>query len=224
MEKTPPIPQDMVPCLGTYFTSKEFDDDLAALFEEVQQAEHLALAEKAAKQAESSQPSYDIRSVIQFFKNAIEDTDECKEILSKITDEQIEASVRTGLEDIRKASTGVKKENELNKKEIVELFKRMITKEFELINNEYFPGQRPVPEVEEVKKIISKFSPAEHEEPFVQGQSGEDSKAKIEEPAEKKEDSSVVRELVVENKEGQEQAKTQTEKEIVKFAKYVIFI
>ena len=142
MEKKPPIPEDMVKCLSGYFTSKEFEDDLSALFEEVQQAEYAANPDRAKSHAEVSHPHYELGSVIKFFSYAIEDTDECKDIISKITPEQIEAAVKLELEDVRKtAGTAAKNENELNKKEIVEVFRRMIKKEFDHINMEYFPDQ-----------------------------------------------------------------------------------
>ncbi len=139
-KKLPPIPEDMVGCLQSYFNSKEFDDDLGALFEEVQQIEHSANPEKAAKQAEMSQPLYGFDSVVTFFKNAIEDTDECKDILKNITEEQIKVSAKKELDEIRKNATNPPKdETQVNKKEVVEIFKYMIMNEFKHINSE-FPG------------------------------------------------------------------------------------
>ncbi len=140
MEKKPPIPEDMVKCLSGYFVSKEFEDDLSALFEEVQQSEYSTNPDRAKAHAEVSQPHSEMASVVQFFMNAIEDTDECKDIISKISREQVETAIRRELEDIRKG-TVPKYENELNKKEIVEVFRRMIQKEFDHINKEYFPDQ-----------------------------------------------------------------------------------
>ena len=141
MEKKAPIPEDMVECLRTYFISKEFTDDLNALFEEVQQAEYSKNPTRAQEHASNSQPQYELQSVIQFFQNAIEDTDECKDIISKITPDQIKDSVKNELKDIRKAGNTDDTKEEMNKKEIVEIFRRMISKEFGSIIKEYFPDK-----------------------------------------------------------------------------------
>lgn len=133
-----PIPEDMVDCLRTYFESKEFQEDLGALFEEVQQAEYARNPDRAKMHSESSHPQYELQSVIQFFKNAIEDTDECKDIISGITEGQIEDSVLKELDDIRKSGRG-EGGVEMNRKEIIEVFKSMILQEFRSINTEYFP-------------------------------------------------------------------------------------
>eukprot|EP00826_Nyctotherus_ovalis_P011719 TRINITY_DN13052_c0_g2_i2.p1 TRINITY_DN13052_c0_g2~~TRINITY_DN13052_c0_g2_i2.p1 ORF type:complete len:346 (+),score=147.01 TRINITY_DN13052_c0_g2_i2:94-1131(+) len=133
-----PIPEDMVDCLRTYFESKEFQEDLGALFEEVQQAEYARDPERAKMHSESNHPQYELQSVIQFFKNAIEDTDECKDIISTITDTQIQDSVLKELDNIRRSGRG-EGGVEMNRKEIMEIFKSMILQEFKSINTEYFP-------------------------------------------------------------------------------------
>lgn len=143
MEKKVPIPEDMMPCLSNYFISKEFEDDLNVLFDEVQQIEHI---NKQGKESTTeAQPVYSIQSVIKFFQNAIEDTDECQEILKKISEEQIGKSVKAELENARKAAgTTNAKVDEMSKREVVEVFKRMIQREFDNINQEYY-SKAPTP-------------------------------------------------------------------------------
>jgi len=156
MEKKSPIPGDTLECLQIYFESKEFEDDLSALFEEVQQAEYFANPARAKQHAEMQQPQYELGSVVQFFLNAIEDTDECKEVITKITKEQIENSIKRELADIRK-SVDMKNrlETELNKKEIVEVFRRLIKNEYNQINYEYNGKPIPHPTAEEPSAAAS---------------------------------------------------------------------
>eukprot|EP00831_Metopus_contortus_P021955 TRINITY_DN1992_c0_g1_i3.p1 TRINITY_DN1992_c0_g1~~TRINITY_DN1992_c0_g1_i3.p1 ORF type:complete len:108 (-),score=31.76 TRINITY_DN1992_c0_g1_i3:35-358(-) len=72
MKSKSPIPEDMMPCLTTYFQSKEFEEDLGALFEEVQQIEHMQNPEKAS--SGESQPMYDIKSCLLYTSDAADDT------------------------------------------------------------------------------------------------------------------------------------------------------
>ena len=159
MEKKEPIPADMLPCLETYFGSKEYDDDLTALFEEVQQIEHESKPDKAAAQAESSTPSYSLASVVVFFQHAIEDTDECKDIISKIRKEDIEAMIYDELDQMLPAGWRDKPQ-ELGKRQVVEVFRRMIGKQFDMLRKEY-PSLVPAQKEEDVK---DKGKPAEQKE------------------------------------------------------------